>query len=158
MVVEFSILGLDPILEKMRSIPVELRKKPGRSALGSAARVVANAAKQNALSIDDAETGRRIADNVTQRFRSRYFKQTGDLKISVGVGTEKGRIPKGNPDTGAKGNTPHWHLVELGTEKMRAEPFLQPGLEQNISKATDTFVTQLDLQLDKIIKKQGGAT
>jgi hypothetical protein len=41
---------------------------------------------------------------------------------------------------------------------MRAEPFLQPALEQNIGKATDTFVTQLDLQLDKIIKKQVGAT
>jgi len=114
--VEFSLLGLDGVIKRMRSLPVELRKKPGRSALGRAARLVRLAAVSNAQGVDDPETGRQIAQNIVQRFRSRYYRQTGDLMISVGVATERGRIPKGNPDAGAKGNTPHWHLVELGTE------------------------------------------
>lgn len=150
--IEFNLTGMDEAIKKLRALPVELRKKPGRSALGYAAKIVRLAAKDNALRIDDAGTGRRIADNIVQRFRSRYFKQTGDLMISVGVATERGRIPKGNPDAGPGGNTPHWHLIELGTENARAEPFLRPALEQNIGAATDEFGRRLDKAIDRIVK------
>jgi len=151
--VQFNLTGLDAVTARLRALPVELRGKAGRSALGRAAALVRRAAKANALGVDDPSTGRRIADNVVQRFRSRHFKQTGDLMISVGVGTERGRIPKGNPDTGPKGNTPHWHLVELGTERMRAEPFLRPALEANIDAATATFGRELDKSIDRIMSK-----
>lgn len=150
--IEFNLTGMDEAIKKLRALPVELRKKPGRSALGYAAKIVRQAAQSNALRVDDSQTGRRIADNVVQRFRSRYFKRTGDLMISVGVATERGRIPKGNPDEGPKGNTPHWHLVELGTEDVRARPFLRPALEQNIGAATDEFARRLDRAIDRIVK------
>lgn len=150
--VQWDLRGFDAAIGKMKRLPADLRQKPGRSALGSAARVLVNQAKDNALRLDDSETGRRIADNVIQRFRSRYYRQTGDLMISVGVGTEKGRIPKGNPDTGPKGNTPHWHLLEIGTEKMRAQPFLRPALSESLDKIQTTFAKKLEAQLDKLLK------
>lgn len=150
--VKWDLKGYEHVIGKMKALPIALRKKPGRSALGTAARVVTKAAKQNALKTDDQETGRRIADNVVQRFRSKYSKQTGDLMISVGVATEKGRIPKGNPDTGPKGNTPHWHLIELGTEQARAQPFLVPALTANIARVQDVFASALSVQLDKLAK------
>lgn len=150
--VKWDLQGFDRVIAKMRGLTPALRGKAGRSALGSAARVVTNAAKDNALRVDDPETGRKIADNVTQRFRSKYFKATGDLMVSVGVATNKGPIPKGNPDEGAKGNTPHWHLVELGTERMRAQPFLRPALENNISKVEQVFADKLEKQIDKLVK------
>jgi len=148
--VEFKLTGMDRAIERMRKLPADLRKKPGRSALGKAARVITKAAKANALRVDDRETGRQIAQNVVQRFRSRYFRATGDLMVSVGVVTERGRIPKGNPDTGAKGNTPHWHLLELGTEEMAAQPFLRPAMEQNMTAAIATFGNALSRQLEKL--------
>jgi HK97 gp10 family phage protein len=151
---EFKLNGIEQVVARMRALPVELRGKAGMSALGKAAKVVREAAKENALRVDDPDTGRRIADNVIQRFRSRYYRKTGDLMISVGVGTERGRIPKGNPDTGPRGNTPHWHLVELGTERARAEPFLRPALESNIGAARDTFARELDKAIDRILKKR----
>lgn len=149
---QWDLKELDAVLAKMKKLPIELRKKPARSALGSAVGVVRKAAKQNALKIDDSETGRKIADNIVQRFRSKYYRQTGDIMISVGVATEKGRIPKGNPDTGPKGNTPHWHLIELGTEQARAEPFLRPALTENLGRVSDVFVQKLGQQLDKLVK------
>lgn len=148
--VEFKINGVDSLVARMRALPVELRKKPARSALGKAAKVIRLQAAANAMALDDAETGRKISDNLIQRFRSKYSKRTGDLMISIGVGTERGRIPAGNPDTGAKGNTPHWHLLELGTEKMRAKPFLRPAGEQKAEQAVQVFAAELDKALVRL--------
>lgn len=149
---KWDLRGFDEVTKRMRALPVALRQKAGRSALGSAARVVTNAAKDNAMRVDDEDTGRTIAANIVQRFRSRYFKATGDLMISIGVATEKGRIPPGNPDTGPKGNTPHWHLIELGTEKVSAQPFLRPALTDNMDKVQEVFAQKLEAQLDKLTK------
>lgn len=149
---QWDLKGYDSVVGKMRALPFQIRGKAGRSALGSAARVVVKTAKQNALRVDDAETGRSIARNIVQRFRSRYFKQTGDLMVSVGVATPKGRIPRGNPDEGAGGPTFHWHLVELGTEQARAQPFLRPALESNIDAVQSVFADKLSAQIDKLVK------
>lgn len=149
---QWDLKGYGNVIKKMRALPVALRGKPGRSALGSAARVVTKAAKENALRIDDPDTGRRIADNIVQRFRTKFFKRTGDLMVSVGVGTERGRIPKGNPDTGPKGNTPHWHLLELGTEQAKAQPFLRPALESSMESVEAVFAQKLEQQIDKLVK------
>lgn len=149
---KWDLKGYDAVVGKMRALPIRIRGKAGRSALGSAARPVVKTAKANAQSVDDKETGRSIAKNIVQRFRSRYFKATGDLMVSVGVGTPKGRIPKGNPDEGAGGPTFHWHLVELGTEQARAQPFLRPALASNIETVQAVFAQKLDAQIDKLIK------
>lgn len=150
--VKWDLKGFDRVSKKLQELPVAMRGKPGRSALGSAVRVMTNKANDNALRVDDPLTGRRIADNIVQRFRSKYFKRTGDLMISVGVGTAKGRIPRGNPDEGPKGNTYHWHLVELGTEKMKAQPFLRPTFQQTSDKVQQVFAEKLEKQIDKIAK------
>lgn len=151
--VEFKLKGVDEVRKRLLELPKELQLKPARSALGKAATIVRKQAQANALRIDDPNTGRRIADNIVQRFRGRYYRRTGDLMISVGVGTEKGRIPKGNPDTGAKGNTPHWHLLELGTENQRPQPFLRPAAEEAAAQVMDTFTLNMNKAIDQISKK-----
>lgn len=150
---EFKIQGVDALTARMRALPVELRKKPARSALGKAAKVIREQAQANARQLDDPETGRAIADNIVQRLRSRYNRRTGDVMISVGVATEKGRIPKGNPDTGPNGNTPHWHLLELGTESMAAQPFLRPAAEAKAGAAINEFAAGLDQALTRLTKR-----
>jgi HK97 gp10 family phage protein len=150
---KWDIRGVDQLMDRLKKMPAKLRGKVGRSALGSAARVVTNTAKQNALKVDDAETGRKIADNITQRFRSKHFKMTGDLMISIGVATMMGRIPPGNPDEGPKGNTPHWHLLELGTEQARAQPFLRPAIYSNMATVQEVFIKKMGQQLDKLVSR-----
>lgn len=148
--IKFSLTGVDELSARLKVLRHEVSGKAGRRALGKAVTLVARAARQNAERVDDPETGRRIRDNIGRRFRGRYFRRTGDLMISVGVLTKRGRIPKGNPDEGAKGATPHWHLVELGTERSRAQPFLRPALAENINPAIDKFSAELSKELDKI--------
>ncbi len=150
--VQWDLSSLNQVLNRLQRVPKQVREKAGRSALGAAAAVVRKRAKQNAQRVDDPETGRRIADNVVQRFRSRYLRRTGDLMISVGVATARGRIPPGNPDEGAKGNTPHWHLIEMGTEQARAQPFLRPAMDQSLGEAQAKFGERLSRELDKIAR------
>lgn len=149
--VNFTLTGFEEVRRKLAITPIKLRTKGARKALSASANIVTKAARQNAERVDDPETGRRIRDNIGKRSRSAYSRRTGDAMVSVGVLTEKGRIPKGNPDTGRKGNTPHWHLIELGTEKARAQPFLRPALADNIGPVTDKFAAELDKELEKAL-------
>src|SRR5690625_199781 len=148
--VQFSISGVEELSAKLKSLPAGVRGKPGRRALGKAATIVARAARQNAERVDDPETGRRIRDNIGRRFRGRHFRRTGDPMISIGVLTRRGPIPEGNPDEGAKGNTPHWHLVEEGTERARAQPFLRPALQDNVGQVISKLTDELSKALDKL--------
>ena len=148
--VKFSIIGMDKIAMRFTALTDGFRKKTAQSALGSAVGVIRKDAKRRALAIDDPETGRVIADNIVQRVRSRYNKRTGDIMISVGVNTAHGRIPSGNPDTGKGGSTPHWHLIEEGTEKMAARPFLRPAMNENINQVLDTFATKLEQKIGQV--------
>lgn len=151
--VEFAIHGLDQIKDKLARLDREVGDAAGRRALRKAANVIAAAAKENALLVDDPNTARRIRDNIRLQFASRHYKQTGDLMYRIGVSTRKGRIPKGNPDEGAKGNTPHWHLIEIGTEHSRAKPFLRPALAEKRQQAIDTLMHELDREIAKELYK-----
>lgn len=152
--VQFSILGLDSLLGKFESISYDLKRKGGRSALRKAAQVVANAAKANASSLDDPETGRSIANNIALRWNGRTFKQSGDLAFRVGV-LHGAKLPRGegNVDQGSNGPTPHWRLLEFGTQKMRAQPFMRRALADNINEATNTFITEYEKAIDRAIKR-----
>lgn len=149
--ISFTLTGFEEVRKKLEQTPIKLRTKGSRRALGRAAAVIRKAARQNALAVDDPETGRRIAQNVGQRVRSAYSRRTGDAMVSVGVLTSRGPIPKGNPDEGARGNTPHWHLIELGAEKARAQPFLRPAMESNMAAAIDKYAIELEKEIAKAL-------
>lgn len=152
--VEFSITGLDSLLGKLESVSYDVKRKGGRSALRKAAQIIVDKAKQNAQRIDDSETGRSIAENIAMRWNGRLFKRTGDLGFRIGVLTGSIRnMELGNPDTGRGGATPHAMLVELGTEKARAQPYLRPALENQIGEVTNTFVTEYEKAIDRAIKR-----
>lgn len=153
--VEFSITGLDSLLGKFESISYDLKRKGGRSSLRKAAQLVAGKMKEGAEKIDDPETGRSIANNVAIRWNGKLFKSTGDLGFRIGV--LHGAVLKNGGDTSANSPTPHWRLIEFGTEKMRAQPFARKALADNISQATDTFVTEYEKAIDRAIKRTAKA-
>lgn len=154
--IEFSLTGIDDLLGKIESVKHDVKFKGGRFALRKAANLVAAAAKANALQHNDPRTGRAIADNVAVRFSNRTFKNTGNLMFRVGVvhGAQLPVLAKGEKaDDGEKAPTPHWRLLEFGTEKMRSRPFMRPALADNIGAATSEFLTQYEKALDRAIKK-----
>lgn len=145
--------GADEAIERLKTVSRVVRTRATRRALGKAAALVRKAARQNALRVDDPETGRRIADNIGQRVRSGYARSTGDQMVSVGVLSKRGRIPRGNPDEGRRGNTPHWHLIELGTATAKAQPYLRPALSENVQAATNEFGRTLNAEIDRAVSQ-----
>ena len=152
--IEFSITGLDSLLGKLDALKVETRQKGGRAALRKAAQLVVEKAKAGAQRVDDSATGRSIADNIALRWNGRLFKRTGDLGFRIGV-LHGAVLPKrgDQTDTQANAPTPHWRLLEFGTEKMRAQPFMRSALADNISAVTDTFATHYEKAIDRAIKR-----
>lgn len=154
--VEFSILGLDSLMAKLESVTYEMKRKGGRSALRRAAAVIAENAKARAMLLDDAETGRSIADNIVLRWNGRLFKRTGDLGFRIGV--KHGAVLKDGGELSANSPTPHWRLLEFGTQYMAADPFMRPALEESISDATNVFVSEYEKTIDRAIKRAARAS
>ena len=149
--IEFSITGLDSLLGKFEEISYDVKRRGGRSSLRKAAMIVVQKGKEGAHRVDDAETGRSIADNIALRWNGRLFKQSGDLGFRIGV--LHGAVLKSGGDLSKNAPTPHWRLLEFGTEKMRAQPFLRSALADHISEVTDTFVTEYEKAIDRAIKR-----
>ncbi len=149
--VEFSITGLDSLLGKLESVSYDVRRKGGRAALRKAAQVVMQKAKDGAERIDDKETGRSIADNIALRWNGKLFKQTGNLGFRIGV--LHGAVLKDGGDLSPNSPTPHWRLIEFGTENMAAVPFMRPALANSISEVTNTFVTEYEKAIDRAIRR-----
>ena len=149
--VDFSILGLEGLLGKLATVSVDVRHKGGRAALRKAAQVVVQKAKAGAERIDDKATGRSISDNIALRWNGRLFKRTGDLGFRIGV--LHGAVLKDGGDLSPNAPTPHWRLIEFGTEKMAAAPFMRPALADSISEVTNTFVTEYEKAIDRAIKR-----
>lgn len=181
--VQFKVDGLDALVSKLDGLSYDLKRKGGRFALRKAAQVVRKAARANALRIDDPETSEVIAKNIVERWNGRVFRRQGDLAFRVGVLggaravlTDRARRKSarrrerlgqsslgslgeiaGSGKANPGGDTWYWRFLEFGTERTRAQPFLRPALEQNISAATDAFVREYDKALDRALKKAAKA-
>lgn len=152
--VEFSILGLDSVLGKLEAVSYDVRRKGGRSSLRKAAQMLKGIAQENAREIDDSATGRSIANNIDLRWNGKLFKQTGDLGFRVGVLQGAVLAKKGEAvDTSATAKTPHWRLLEFGTEKIPARPFMRRSLADHINEITNEFVNQYDAALGRAINR-----
>jgi len=148
--------GVDELVARLESVKYDVKYKGGRFALRKAAQVVRDAAKSNAQGIDDPETASAIYKNITERWGSKTFKRTGDLSFRVGVlggARITKKAPKGSQPVGPGGDTRYWAYVEFGTERSRAQPFMQRALQQNAQAATDMFIRQYSIAIDRALKK-----
>lgn len=159
--------GEEALYKKLEGLSVDLRTKGGRFALRKAAQVVARAAAENAQRLNDSSTPETISKNIVNggkypglRWSSKLFKLRGDLGFRVGVvggaapakasGEFKG-AGKDNPG----GDTWYWRLLEFGTSKTPARPFLRRALSENTEAATTEFIRQYDRSLERLLAKLG---
>lgn len=162
-----QIEGLDDVTEKMRQLsnPKKQKNAATRSARKAMA-VVRKAAVANAKALDDSNSPERIWKNI--QVKASKTKQ-GLVIMRVGVrggamsyantkeNVRKGKIGKKYLTPGDKtnpgGDTWYWRLVELGTSRSAATPFLRPALNNNVDGVQDGFVTDFKDQLDKEIAR-----
>ncbi|GFZ70568.1 MULTISPECIES: HK97-gp10 family putative phage morphogenesis protein [Pseudomonas syringae group] len=149
--ISFKIDGLKSLREQLQSVSYDVKRKGGRSALRKAAQLVADKAKAGALLLDDTETGRSIANNIVLRWNGRLFRRTGDLGFRVGV--LHGAVLKKNAEKSAGSPTPHWRLIEFGTRKMKAEPFMRRALAEHIGIVTTTFISEYEKAVGRAIRR-----
>lgn len=149
--VSFGIHGLDAVLGKLEAVKGEARKKSTRFALRKAANVVRDNIKANALRLDDPSTANSIAENVVVRADNQYFRQIGDIKMSVGIrgGARSKKKNASNPG----GDTYYWRFLEFGTENMAAQPFMRPGMAESIDPAANEFLKHFDKALARAIRR-----
>jgi HK97 gp10 family phage protein len=150
---QFSLIGLAELEAKLKEVSDDVRYKGGRFALRKAAEVIRDKAKAGAERVDDPKSPERIADNIVTRFSRRRFQRTSDLMFRVGVmGTANPR--NAEKTTGLPGGaTQHWRMLEFGTERMPAQPFMRSALADNISEAIGEFMTQYDKALARAIRR-----
>lgn len=148
-----ELKGVPSVVNFLKEFGPAVVNKGARFALRKGANLVRDAAKANAEPLDDESTGRSIADNIVVRFSNRTFKRTGDIMFRVGV-LGGAKLAKENPDQEAGAPTPHWRLLEFGTEKMAAKPFMRRALADNAQAATDITASELDKWIDRYVKRQ----
>lgn len=152
--ISFSVLGLDELNNTLDQLGPAYKYKGARFALRKAANLVRDAAKVNARMVDDPSTFSVIAENIDVRFSRRRFSSTGDVMFRVGVKGGARQEKNKSVDPGLPGGgTQHWRLVEFGTARSQARPFMRPALDENVGAAIDVFVDQLDKWTERNIKK-----
>ena len=154
----FVIEGLEDALKKMDEMAKNVAKKHVKKALRKAAKPILEAAKNNAKNIDDPDTAANIAKNLVIRTGKTSDKNSAKVRIGAKGGGQfwrsnqnlqrKGKKRQANPHyTPLPNDTRHFWLVEFGTAKTRAQPYMRPALEANIQNATDTFAESLKADL-----------
>lgn len=169
--IEFKLEGLDPILKKMRALPLDLRMKGARFAGRKAANLIRDAAVANAERINDPATKEEIAKNIAVRFSSRESRRTGDVMFRIGVlggarryaNTKENRrgrrVGESYATDGSSanpgGDTWYWRLLHFGTQTIPANPFMTRAMEQSANAATTEFTSKLDGWLDRYFRRNG---
>jgi HK97 gp10 family phage protein len=147
---QFKIKGLDEVLKKMHTIKGQMVSADINIAAAAGARVIQEAAIENAKRIDDPASPEKIYENITFRVRKpRGSTSTVVAKVGVKGGAKSG---KREESQNSGGDTRHWRHVEFGTSEAPAQPFMRRALSENVEKTTDEVVKYLSDTVDRLSK------
>jgi HK97 gp10 family phage protein len=153
---ETTIEGADEIKRKLRQLPERIARNAMRRALRKGANVIRDAARSGAKRVDDPESSNQIWKNVvTQGGGRKMEKQMGGPVMRVGVmgGAKSKKAGTGSGKANPGGDTWYWRLLEFGTSKMRAQPFLRPAASEKAGAAIDATVNAMRTEIDKELAK-----
>lgn len=144
-----DVKGLREMTRVLKKLPDKVRKRVVNASLREGARVVQDAAINNAISNFQGE-GTLATGIKTARGRPRRF---GELRHRVGVSggarapaeLRPGTARKSRKNTvstgfvgfdGSDGWLYYWRFLEFGTSKMPARPFLRPAGQSTVVQQT----------------------
>lgn len=140
--ITYNLKGADELSRVFKTLPQNLQRQVVVPAAKDAMDIVLKDAIQRASAIDDPRTIPDISKNIGIIEDTKFFNETGSTKISVGVRKTK-RGQRG-------GNTFYWWWVELGTSRIRAQPFMRNALGQNQQAVFQEFISSCKFQLVKL--------
>lgn len=140
--ISYKLRGVDNLSRVFKTLPAEIQRKIVVPAAKDAMDIVLKDAISRAQNLDDPATFPDISKNVALIEDVKYFEETGDTKVSVGVRRRKRGV--------GGGNTYYWHWLELGTSRIRARPFLRNALNLNQQAVFAEFLSSAKYQLLKL--------
>lgn len=157
MVMQIKVEGLEQVRRKMAALPKKFALAGAKRGLRKGANVIRDAARRNAKRLDDPKSAEDIAKNITtQGGSAKRNRSEGGVVMRVGVMGGARSKRSGVDYTGKAapgGDTWYWRLLEFGTSKMAAQPFMRPALSENVESAISASVTALNTELDKEVAK-----
>lgn len=149
-----SISGTEEIVRKLKLLPERIGRNAMRRALRKGANVIRDQARVNAKQLDDNLTREAIWKNiVTQGMGRKRERQVGGVGMRVGV--LGGARRNGGDPSAPGGDTWHWRLLEFGTSKMQARPFMRNAMASGAEKAITTTITAMQAEMAKELTKLG---
>lgn len=151
-----QIQGLKELQQALKELPLEIQKRPLRSAVSAGAKVILDEAKRNAP-IDTGNLRKAL-----YRYRSRKQSPTGKETFLVGVrkgkakyantayNRRKGRVGKTYQ---TQGEAFYWRFLEFGTSKIQGKRFITNAFEDKKMDAANTIKSSLRIAIDKQAKK-----
>ena len=162
MEMKFDLKGVDELIKRLQKTQLEVVEKVAPRALKKAADLVADEARRRAELIDDPSSPESIAKNIIVQKSGKRQTRPDSIKYRVGVRgggkpsdeektpAEKTDKPKKGKETG--GDTWYWRLLEFGTIKMEAKPFMRPAIAAKEQEAAAVFISTFKELLDKTVK------
>lgn len=145
----FQLQGLDKLKATMEALGPELATKAGQTATRAAANVIRDAARE-AAPVGDDDTSRTYTVNGGTETRTADY---GHLRDNIK--TRKGKPRKAHTVVSfvTTGSAFWGRLLEFGTEKMAARPWLKPATDSAASAALAAMTKTLEKALDRAVKK-----
>ena len=152
-----NITGLKELQQALNQLPLEIQKRPLRSAVSAGAKVIVDEAKRLA---PQGETGN--LRKALYRYRSRSQSSRGQETFLVGVrkgkknyvdSAKNRRLNRVGKKYTVEGEAFYWRFVEFGTSKMPARPFLLPAFESKKNQAVETIKNRLAVAIENTAKK-----
>lgn len=140
--IEFKLTGAEALNRKLKNFTPKFQRRGVRRAARAAMRPVRDAARANAKRFDDPQTKGSIwRQIIIKEGRSRARDGTIVMRVGVAGGARSSR---------SKEPPWYWRLLEFGTERMPAQPFMRPALENNVAAVADKFIAEANDALDKL--------
>ncbi len=142
-----QISGLRELGEAMKTLRADVAGKVARQAVAAGAGIVRKAARQGA----PVDSGNLQAAIVMKR--ERQTRLTEEYIVAPRKGKTRD-VKAAKRGEGRLGKDAYYaHMVEFGTVKMPAQPFLRPALENNTQAATDAIARRLKQRIEKVRPK-----
>lgn len=145
----FKVEGLRELGLAMQQLSADMAGKVARQAVAAGAGVVRKDARRRA----PRDSGNLQAAVIMKRLPKRETPLTEEYIVA----TRKGRTrdaKAAKAGAGKLGKDAYYaHMVEFGTVKMAAQPFMRPALENNTQAATDAMAQRLKQRLAKVKPK-----
>jgi HK97 gp10 family phage protein len=158
-----KIEGADKIIDRLSTLTSKLQKKAAKVAARRGMNIVRDEARRNAKKIDDPESRNAIWKNIRTQEATRSGRRLGGVVMRVGVvggarlrGNDKTREAQ-SADLPGKA-TQHWRLIEFGSEKNRAQPFLRPAMATKQNAVIETVVSELSAAIDRLATSPAGSS